>query len=64
VEFKNQVWISNYCEINPNSIFKRDSKFWSSFAGNLFFLAIRCNKELVSHIISNSKVPRISSEFS
>jgi hypothetical protein len=33
------------------------------FDANLFFQAIRCNKELVSPISSNSKVPKISSEF-
>jgi hypothetical protein len=64
VEIKNQVQISKYCEINPNSNFKRNSNFWSSFAENSFSFAIRCNKELVSQISSKSKVPSLSSEFS
>jgi hypothetical protein len=63
VKFKNQVYISNYYEINPNFIFKLNSNFRSSFARNVFFLAIRCNKGLVNEISSNFKVPRISSEF-
>jgi hypothetical protein len=63
VEFKDQVYISNYCEINPNSIFNWNSNFWFPFARNLLLLAIRCNKELASQISSNFKVPRISSEF-
>jgi hypothetical protein len=63
VEFKNEVYISNYSKINPKSIFKGNSNFWCSFAGNLFFLAMRCNQELASQISLKSKVPRISSEF-
>jgi hypothetical protein len=37
--------------------------FGSLFAGKFFFPVIRCNKEFVSQISSNSKVPKISSEF-
>jgi hypothetical protein len=63
LEFKNVVYISNYNKINPNSFFKENLNFWPSFAGNLLFLAIRCNKELASQILLKSKVPRIFSEF-
>jgi hypothetical protein len=54
VEFKNQVYISNYCKINPNSTFKRNSIFWSAFAGNSFFLAIRFEKEVVGQVSTTS----------
>jgi hypothetical protein len=63
VEFKNLVYISNYSEINPNFIFKGNLNFWSPFAGNLFFLATKCSKELSSQISLKFKVPRFSSEF-
>jgi hypothetical protein len=62
-EFKNKVSDSNYCEINPNFLFEWNSKFWSSFDGNLFFLTLRCNQELASQISSKSKVLEIFSEF-
>jgi hypothetical protein len=62
-EFKNKVSDSNYREINPNFLFKWNSKFWSSFDENLFFLALRCNQELASQISSKSKVLEIFSEF-
>jgi hypothetical protein len=44
-------------------VFKGNSNFISPFARNLFFLAIRCSKELASKVSPNSKVPRISTEF-
>jgi hypothetical protein len=45
VDFQNEVQDSNYREINPNSLFKWNSNFLSSFDGNRVFLAIRCNQE-------------------
>jgi hypothetical protein len=62
--FKNQVYISNYCEINPNFTLKRNSNFWSAFARNLFFLPIRCKKEVVGQVSSKSFFPRNSNQFS
>jgi hypothetical protein len=64
VDFQNEVQDSNYREINPNSLFEWNSNFLSSFDGTGFFLAIRCNQELAGQILSKSKVPRFSSEFS
>jgi hypothetical protein len=63
VEFKNKVYDSNYHKINPFSLFGWNSKFWSSFDGNLFFLTIRYSKELAGQISLKSKVPRIPNEF-
>jgi hypothetical protein len=62
-EFKNKVLDSNYREINPNFLFEWNSKFWSSFDENLFFLTLRCNQELASQISSKSKFLEIFSEF-
>jgi hypothetical protein len=61
---KNKVLNSPYREINPNFLFEWNSKFRSSFDGNWFFLALRCNQELAGQIWSKSKVTRFSSEFS
>jgi hypothetical protein len=61
--FKNKVSDSNYREINPNFFFKWNSKFWSFFGKNLFFLAIRCNKDHASQISSKSRVLKNFGEF-
>jgi hypothetical protein len=63
-EYKNQMEISNYCEINPNSTLKRNSNFWSPVAGNLFFLTTRSKRETPGQISSNLKFPRIFNQFS
>jgi hypothetical protein len=63
VNFKNKVSDSNYREISPNFIFEWNSKFWSFFGKNLFFLAIRCNKNHTSQISSKSKVLKNFGEF-
>jgi hypothetical protein len=59
-KFKNQVEISNYCEINPNSTLKGVSKFWPIFVWNLFFLENRYKEGLVCPISSKSEVARFS----
>jgi hypothetical protein len=61
--FKNKVSDSNYREINPNFFLEWNSKFWSFFGKNLFFLAIRCNKDHASQISSKSKVLKKFGEF-
>jgi hypothetical protein len=55
------TFVIRYDVINTGSAGTHN--FWFSSNGNLFFLARRCSKELVSWISSNSKIPRISSEF-
>jgi hypothetical protein len=61
--FKNKVSDSNYREINLNFFFEWNSKFWSFFGKNLFFLAIRCNEDHASQISSKYKFLKNFGEF-